>query len=218
MAFLPLAGVGRCVHLSQMDTRAEQLRWLSRVVSETGIAPTTLATKAGLAPTTLTRFLNNPDHATALSARTISAVENATGISYGAAIRPRLYRPQEAESYALDQSGPLAARIQAMLNGSNLNAWTLKTRALETVGFVPGDIVVVDLGEPALPGDAVCAQIYDAKAMRAETVFRLYEPPFLHAATFDRLQSAPILIDGNVGIKGPVIMSIRPRLARREAA
>ena len=52
-----------------MDPREDQRAWLARVIAETGIAPTTLAIKAGLAPTTLTRFLNNPEHATALSAR-----------------------------------------------------------------------------------------------------------------------------------------------------
>lgn len=201
-----------------MDPRDEQRAWLARVVADTQIAPTTLAVKSGLAPTTLTRFLNNPEHATALSARTIAAVETFTGIPYGTTVRPRLTRGIEAEAYAGEGGSPLAKRVQSLLTGTNLNAWTLKTRALETVGFMPGDIVVIDLGEPAQAGDAVCAQIYDTKAMRAETVFRLYEPPFLHAATFDRMQSAPILIDGNVGIKGPVVMSIRPRLAGRAAA
>ena len=200
-----------------MDPREDQRAWLARVIAETGIAPTTLAIKAGLAPTTLTRFLNNPEHATALSARSIAAVENITNIRYASEIRPRLLRASEADLYEPEASTPLAKRVQAMLSG-NLNAWTLRSRALETVGFMPGDIVIVDLGEVAQPGDAVCAQIYDAHALKAETVFRLYEPPFLHAATFDRLQSAPILIDQNVGIKGPVVMSIRPRLARHEAA
>lgn len=216
VAIMPLARLPLRVHFPLMGPRDEQRAWLAQVIAETGIAPTTLATKAGLAPTTLTRFLNNPEHATALSARTIAAVENLTGVRYGLSMRPRLAAELEAEAF--EDSGPFGKRVQSLLSGNNLVAWTLKTRALETAGFMPGDVLIVDMGEPPVPGDAVCAQVWDAKSMRAETVFRLFEPPFLHAATFDRLQSAPILVDQNVEIKGPVVVTVRPRLGRKEAA
>jgi len=78
-------------------------------------------------------------------------------------------------------------------------------------------VLIVDMNEPAEPADVVCAQVYDFRRMTGETLFRLYEPPYLYAATFDRSQGAPILIDKSVGIKGPVILCLRPRTARRAA-
>ena len=63
----------------------------------------------------------------------------------------------------------------------------------------------------ARPGDIVCAQLYDFVRMKAETVFRIYEPPYLCTATFDRDNMTPVLIDKNVGIKGPVVLSLRGR-------
>ncbi len=203
--------------IALMDTRDEQKAWLGKVLAETGLAPTTLATKIGLAPSTLTRFINSDEHGSALSHRTISAVEKFTGIAYGADLRPRLLRQDDAAAFSPSDAGGAADHVAALLRAGSVTAWTLRSRALEAVGFVPGDVMIVDLNEPPQPGDAVLAQVYDFKSMRAETLFRLYEPPFLYAATLDRAHSAPILIDEKVGVKGPVILSIRPRLARLAA-
>jgi len=198
--------------LAVMDILDEQRDWIAKVLAATGLAPSALAAKAGLSPTTLTRFLNSGEHATALSHRTISAVEKSTGIAFGADLRPRLLRKDDASGFVPSDAGGVSAYVANIIQGTSLTAWTLKSRALETVGFVPGDVMIVDLNEPAQPGDAVLAQVYDFKSMKAETLFRLYEPPFLHAASFERTQTAPILIDQSVGIKGPVVLSIRPRL------
>lgn len=197
--------------LAVMDMRDEQRDWLGKVIATTGIAPTTLAQKAGLAPTTLTRFLNNPEHASALSARTISAVEKLTGVRFGAEPSHLGMREEEASPFDVGAETELANRVRPLLRGNAMHAWTLQSRALETAGYHPGDILLVDFNAEAMSGDVVCAQIYDFKRMKAETVFRLFEPPYLHSATFDRSQMTPILIDRNVGIKGPVILSLRAR-------
>ena len=200
-----------------MDTRDEQRAWLAQVIAATGIPPTTLAQRAGLSATTLTRFLNSPEHASALSARTIAAVEKLSGIPYGAQIRPGIIKEDDATPFEAGPSNILPIDLKASLRGNALHSWTLNTRALETAGYQPGDILIVDLNEPPAPGDVVCFQLYDFRAMHAETLFRLYQPPFLYAATMDRLLGAPILIDNNVGIKGPVVMSVRPRQRRLAA-
>lgn len=199
--------------LCLMDPRQEQRAWLEAVIAQTGVAPTTLAVRAGLAPTTLTRFLNDPQHGSALSARTISAVEKATGLRYGAASARVEARGAEAD--AMDQreiSRDLARHLEALTSGSNaISAWVLRARSLETIGFVPGDLLVVDANEAPRRGDVVRAQINDWRTMKPETIFRVFEPPYLVAATFDRYQVAPRLIDKEVAIKGPVVLTIRPR-------
>ena len=65
------------------EIRERQRDWLIKVIAATGLAPTALAVRAGLAGPTLTRFLNDPEHSSALSHRTITAIENATGLNFG---------------------------------------------------------------------------------------------------------------------------------------
>ncbi|MBV1706286.1 MAG: hypothetical protein KGQ37_03675 [Hyphomicrobiales bacterium] len=199
--------------LPRMDPREEQRTWLAQVLAHTGMAPTAIAIKAGLAPTTLTRFVNNPGHATALSARTIASIERISGLRYGATAPQRGLSEAEATAWeSSGASGQMAEQISKLAIASNsVSVWQLKSRALETIGYMPGDILMVDLNEPPKRGDIVCAQLYDWHRMKAETVFRLYEPPYLLAASADRAMLQPRLIDHSIAVKGPVILSIRPR-------
>lgn len=89
--------------------------------------------------------------------------------------------------------------------------WVLKSRALEVEGFRPGDVLVVDLNASAQAGDVVCAQIYDWQNHAAtQTVFRVYEAPFLISAGYDRSDRKPRLVDGEtVVIKGVVTGMVR---------
>jgi hypothetical protein len=58
----------------------------------------------------------------------------------------------------------------------------------------------------------VCAQLYRWSEGRADTVFRLYEPPYLVAMTRDAELRKPALVDNDrVIIKGVVILTLRPR-------
>lgn len=194
-----------------MDTREEQKAWLQKVIASTGIAPTTLAQKAGLAPTTLTRFLNSNDYNNALSARTISSVEKFTGIRFSADVAPIGFGEVEATPFDTDENSDLAKRVRSLIGADPVHPWVLSSRALETAGYQPGDILLVDLNAHPAAGDVVCAQLYDFSKMKAETVFRIFEPPYLCSASYDRAHLAPILIDRNVGIKGVVTLSLRPR-------
>ncbi len=85
--------------------------WLNAILGETGLTPAALAERAGVSPTTLTRFLNNPDHAHALSGRTVARIVEATG------------KPAPPFSGASDESpaefrqdlgpgGPIGARVR----------------------------------------------------------------------------------------------------------
>jgi hypothetical protein len=205
-----------CALLRAMDPRDEQRAWLLDLLAQTREAPTALAQRAGLAPTTLTRFLNNPQHATALSARTISAVEKAAGVRFGAS-PPAALRDSEADPFAYEASeASISSIVRAAVGSANgIDPWTLRSRALEAAGFLPGDILIVDLNADPKPGDVVCAQVYEWARGKAETVFRVWEPPSLVSATFDPTLRKPLFVDhNNVTIKGVVIASIRTRQAR----
>ena len=65
------------------DPADEQREWLRAVLAEKKLAATALAQRAGVAGPTITRFLNDPRATHALSARTVAAIEKATGMRYG---------------------------------------------------------------------------------------------------------------------------------------
>jgi SOS-response transcriptional repressor LexA len=91
--------------------------------------------------------------------------------------------------------------------------WTLRSRALEVAGYLPGDVLIVDLNARPDDGDVVCAQVYERD--NAETLFRIYEAPYLQAATYQRGLFKPLLVDGRrVVLRGVVVASIRPRLSQ----
>lgn len=208
------------------DASREAARnWLLEVTRLTGKSLTAIAKEARVAVSTLTRAVNDPDHPHTLSAATIAKIAAATGIaapdflapeSAGNVVRLAFQAP-EAEPYKLDGARAVDPMVRAMLAGRNAaDAWILRTRALELAGYMPGDIVAVDLATPAGAGDVVVAQVYDFDRGRADTVWRIYEPPYLVAASMDRALLRP-LRDDAVQIKGVVVGLFRPRPGSRVA-
>jgi transcriptional regulator with XRE-family HTH domain len=113
-----------------------------------------------------------------------------------------------------DSTGTLHARTQSKLEKASgiLLTAVIDTpsapapRALEGLGYLPGDIVIVDLDRKPAPGDVVCAQVYDLGRSEPETVMRIYEPPVLVAASFDEQLRRPLMVDdARVKIEGVVL-------------
>ena len=131
--------------------------------------------------------------------------------------------PAVPSGFAESEAQPLQVAAQSQLaqivdvlsrNRTNVDPWILKGRALEGAGYRPGDVVMVALGETPLSGDVVCAQIYDWSSGRAETVFRIFQPPYLVAASPDPQFLRPYVVDDDkVHIKGVVIHTVRQRNA-----
>ncbi len=203
-------------------TRDEIKAWLQSVLGKTGDTPSGLARKAGLATTTLTRFLNDPG-APMLQLRSIAKIAHVANIqplgmpSAADAGRPLAgeratggFAENEAEPMK-GGAGMLGEAVRILLSGRNAaDPWRLCTRALEVAGYLPGDIVVVDLNRPAKAGDVVCAQAYRWAEGKADTVFRIYEPPYLIASSWDPAFRKPLLVDNNqVIIKGVVTEMLR---------
>lgn len=116
---------------------------------------------------------------------------------------------------ARKEQSELAAVVEVILDGRpGAEAWRLKTLALEGVGYLPGDILFVEPladNEMPKPQDAVCAQVMDYQHGAAETVWRVYDAPFLVGAGHDRTAYKPLLVDGQrVKIFGVIRASYRP--------
>lgn len=215
----------RCLQMTDQPlSRSEKKRalhelhraWLLEVVEVTKKSPSAVAKDAGLADTTLTRMLNEPDYTGVLSAGTVSRIIEAHKVpgpdSYGRSTgRPPGFA--EAERFNSDRETPETAHlVKLLLDGRPAAAaWRLKTSALEQAGYLPGDIVIVDLNAAADAQDAVCVQVQDYQRGSAETIWRVYDPPYLMAAANDRLAYKPLLADNErIIIKGVIVESLRP--------
>lgn len=209
------------------NARDRQKAWIGSILSSTGWTLTDLARRAGIHQTTLTRWWNDDLEKATLSTRTVSQIETATAVPLGGAVDPtRMAGPSAfGDGEKLPPTEFLRDDIEAAVRGmiagrNNMFPWRVKTRALEAVGFLPGDILVVDQNAVPEAGDAVCAQVYDFPAgrpeglpRRAETVLRLYEPPHLVAATAQPGLRRPYYVDNRtVAIVGVVVGMFRPRL------
>lgn len=202
-----------------MDIARDEIRaWVERALEKTGETPSALARRAGLATTTLTRFLND-QNSPMLGLRSLAKLAHVAGIEppLGVAKPDQSRGMAEAEGtpYDPEAGSPIAAAISALLSRRNAaDPWRLSTRAIEQRGYMPGDIVIVDLNAKPESGSIVCAQVYEWAKGSAETVFRVYEPPYLVAACADaELATAlrrPLIVDNDrVVIKGVVTEGLR---------
>lgn len=201
------------------NVRRKQLAWIQAILAARNWKPTTLARAAGVDHSTISKFLNDRLNVAQLNTTTVEKIAAAGGIPpYETSVpgQPRGLAEREAEPYEAMRAADaiLGSAIEAVRAGRNgLDPWVLRSRALEAAGYMPGDVLMVDLNGLPEDGDAVCAQVYD-KAGKAETVMRIYEKPFLVPATFDRTVRRPLLVDDdNVIIRGVVVATLRPRRA-----
>lgn len=211
-------GVEKHYALSMSDVENTQREWLAQILRETGVSPTNLARRAGLSPSTLTRFMNSDIDGHVLSARTIAKIQHAAEAGEtSAAAPPGGFAESDGDLLAGDPH-PMRTAIDALADRFNArDAWVLRSRSLEAAGYRVGDILIVDLAEMAEAGDLVCAQVYSWRERSARTVFRIYEPPYLLAATtIDLGARRPLVVDDDqVVIKGVVVASVRdPRSAK----
>jgi transcriptional regulator with XRE-family HTH domain len=200
---------------NRMTAEEEQRAYLLGVLAKTGWSQTQLAQRAALDPSTLSRFLGGGRAGHALRASTLAKIAAASGVPLeGEAPAPLAgFAEAEATPLRLETRSDIAAIIAGLAApGRAIDPWTLNSRALESAGYRPGDVLLVALDEVPLLGDVVCAQIYDWAKGGARTVFRLYQPPYLIAATSDPGLMRPFeSSDASTAIKGVVIASIRRR-------
>ncbi len=119
---------------------------------------------------------------------------------------------------ASEVSHPAQSFLHALSGaGRHVTLWRMRGGALNLAGLLDGDFVVVDLNGRAASGDLVLAQLYDWSAGTARTVFRLFEPPYLVAASTDPVYRRPDIAGERAVIKGTILMSFRIQDAQLSA-
>jgi transcriptional regulator with XRE-family HTH domain len=199
------------------NVRRQQLHWLNFILEAKGWDLAELARRTERDPSTYSKFLNDSTNSAQLSSKTVDRVARASGIpAYESelAVRARGLAEIESAPYEAEPLAVIDGAVKFLRGpGNGVDPWILRSRSLENAGYMPGDILMVDLNGRPEPGDVVCAQIYD-RSDKAETIFRIYEHPFLISATLDGRLMKPHLVDNDrVVIRGVVIASLRERRA-----
>lgn len=192
--------------------KAQQVEWVKAVMSYLGVkSANALALLAGVNPANIQRPLSpgykgkfGPDtiHAIARAAnlRPMQFPNRPAGLGEADAV-PYVFAPN---ANAIDANFDRAVR-ELTMGRNGRDPWVMRSYALETSGIMPGDVLIVDLNLQAQPKDIVCAQLYQWSKMDAETVFRVYEPPYLLLNSARLGTARPIAVDGNdVVIRGVV--------------
>jgi transcriptional regulator with XRE-family HTH domain len=201
-----------------MQEKPDQRSYILNVLARTGWNQSELAKRAGLDPSTLSRFLSSPQGSQSLRPATLRRIAQVTGLAFGeepvsTAPASGGFSEGEAQLVADDAPELVNTVLEALRSGGRpVDAWQLQSRALELAGYRPGDTLFVELGAQALKGDVVCAQIYDWTANRTQTLFRMFEPPYLVSATQDIALLRPFsLQDEHVLVKGVVLHALRSK-------
>lgn len=200
------------------------IEWLRTLPRLTGKTLTAIAREIGVATSTLTKPVKLGD-TTNWTGRgsTIDKIVTRYRVPppvFGASsigLRPPSRGlSEDAVPFLVDRADAVTRAVRELANGrENADPWLIKTRSLELAGYLPGDVVIVDLGRGPEVGDAVCAQInIDWQRGTAETVMRIYERAgasfVLIAATMDQALRAPLPVDDRVAIKGVIVGMVRP--------
>lgn len=199
--------------------------WLRRVIERTGKSASALAAEAGLADRNLTRFLNQPGYKGTLSELTVRSLVEHTGLPGPEAdeghVPANRFGFNEGQAFdavrAAKEAPELVQAVRALAGKrAGVTAYELHTRAIEALGYVPGDLLLVDREAVPRPGDAVCAMLFDLSGA-SQMIFRMYEPPILTGATFDPAERPrPVVVD-NIAAKilGVVTHSVRTPPGKR---
>jgi transcriptional regulator with XRE-family HTH domain len=177
------------------DDSAERLRdWLREIRKRSGKSYTALAKAAGLSHTTLSRAMK-PGYRPNFRADTIAKLASAAGVAApaGLAVQYAL----EPTEFAEDE---VALTYDFPADDVNLSQWIIHTDLLALAGFLPGDCIEFSALKAPQANDVVLAQVYDYESGTAETVMRIYKPPFLFTRSAGSGDHAPLMVD-NVSVK-----------------
>ena len=187
--------------------------WLRWAMKLTGMRPSPFAKEAGLSPSTVLRAIDE-ENPISMERRSIDKIVERfeipgpdTYLTQGSYARSTTIRAAfvdvELEKYTAETPNLTSTQ----------GRWEIRTRALELAGYLPGDTVIADSGEAPRANDVVIARHLHTGKPGADTVLRIYDPPYLLTATLDdNAKRKPLLVDNvNVSIWGVVVKSWRER-------
>lgn len=200
------------------QTQRETKDWLKAMASHLGLSMSQLARNAGMAASTLTRYVNDETDTLTIQQSSLEAVANFTGFrpyQFPGRSRPGFNEP-DAIPFELDDRVPApwvrSAVLEARSGRNGIEAWVMKGAALDAMGILPGDVIIVDQNLKPKPGDVVVAQIVDYGRGSAETVIRVYQPPYICSHSVRLGPMRPEQVDEDrVSIAGTAIGFLRTR-------
>jgi transcriptional regulator with XRE-family HTH domain len=187
--------------------------WIDAIKSEQGIDIPEIARAAGVSPSTIYRWLDDK-HPFTPSMTTIQKIAAVYSTPIPESIMPeRVLSGQAGPGLAEAEVSYIGETPPELQAGNNQGVWRIDGRSLELAGYLPGDLVLVDMSVVPHSGDVVCAQVYNIERGTAETKLRVYDPPFLLSrAVHPGPSDKPLFIDHErVHIAGTVIRSMRLR-------
>lgn len=166
-------------------------QWIEQICEINNVTPTEIAKKIKASPSTITRQIKEGwTHKPSVDVlRRIST-------TFRISIPSELIGGSDLNGLAEPDVTPINPQFEPHEGwNANLSDWTVRNHSLAALGYIPGDHIRFDASVQPVAGDIVLAQIYRIGQPGADTVMRLYLPPFLVAAEFGAASIAPINID-----------------------
>lgn len=198
--------------LDQRETK----EWLNAIARHFNLSPSQLALNSGMAASTLTRYLNDKTNSVGITQTSLEKVATYSGF------RPNQLPGRNRAGMAEPDTIPFSHEqtewpnwvrlaVDAAKAGRNgVEAWIMKGAALDAMGIMPGDIVIIDQNARPKSGDIVLAQILDGISATTETVMRLYQAPFIMTHSMRLGPGRPEQVDDDrVAIAGVSIGTLR---------
>ncbi|TPW33219.1 hypothetical protein FJU08_01245 [Martelella alba] len=197
---------------NQRDTKV----WLKAVADHMNLSLSKLALNSGMAASTLTRYFNDRTGSVGITQSTLENVARYSGFRPGQMPGRNLNNLAEPDALPFDNDNEpqpewISLAVKAARSSRNgVEAWIMKGAALDGIGVMPGDVVIIDQNRRAKSGDIVIAQIVDPVRGIAETVMRLYQAPFITTHSMRLGPQRPEQVDDDrVSIAGTAIGVIR---------
>ncbi len=175
------------------DGRAAAAAWINEIMARRRLEEQQIAELSGVHVSTVYRLAKGKHSSTiGTIARIAEALEEPPPSGYAATPPARPGGLQEdAVRYVGDIPNDLTPETP------NQSVWTIKSRALELAGLLPGDLARLDQSATARPGDVVVAQIYDFERGTAATRIRVFDGFSLVSRSMDpTLNERALPVDG----------------------